>query len=170
QLPRQVLRLLRRLPARLDLADHRRRRRDRRLALLLPRDRAGDVHAALGGAAARAGRGVAAARAAAPGLRGRLPLRHRRVVLRGAADHRPGPTRGAYASLLRTHFRRNYVFQPMTDERRLSEAERTNREIYEHVKRTRERLAKERREIERVRNSIADNREHIELTQRFLRD
>ena len=58
----------------------------------------------------------------------------------------------------------------MTDERRLSEAERTNREIYEHVKRTRERLAKERREIERVRNSIADNREHIELTQRFLRD
>ena len=57
----------------------------------------------------------------------------------------------------------------MTDERRLSEAERTNREIYEHVKRTRERLAKERREIERVRNSIADNREHIELTQRFLR-
>ena len=58
----------------------------------------------------------------------------------------------------------------MTDERRLSDAERTNREIYEHVKRTRERLAKERREIERVRNSIADNREHIELTQRFLRD
>ena len=58
----------------------------------------------------------------------------------------------------------------MAEEHRLSDAERTNREIYEHVKRTRERLAKERREIERVRNSIADNREHIELTQRFLRD
>jgi hypothetical protein len=54
-------------------------------------------------------------------------------------------------------------------ERRLNDAERTNREIYEHVKRTRERLAKEREEIERVRGSIADNREHIELTQRFLR-
>jgi hypothetical protein len=57
----------------------------------------------------------------------------------------------------------------MTEDDRLREAERTNREIYEHVKRTRERLAREREELERVRSSIADNREHIELTQRFLR-
>ena len=57
----------------------------------------------------------------------------------------------------------------MDEERKLNDAERTNREIYEHVKRTRERLAKEREEIERIRGSIADNREHIELTQRFLR-
>jgi hypothetical protein len=52
---------------------------------------------------------------------------------------------------------------------KLSDAERTNREIFDHVKRTRERLAEERKELERVRSSIADNREHIELTQRFLR-
>jgi hypothetical protein len=52
---------------------------------------------------------------------------------------------------------------------RLSDAERTNREIFEHVKRTRERIAQERKDLERVRSSIADNREHIELTQRFLR-
>jgi hypothetical protein len=52
---------------------------------------------------------------------------------------------------------------------KLSDAERTNREIFEHVKRTRERLAEERKDLERIRSSIADNREHIELTQRFLR-
>jgi hypothetical protein len=57
----------------------------------------------------------------------------------------------------------------MGENDRLREAERTNREIYEHVKRTRELLAQEREELERVRNSIADNRLHIELTQRFLR-
>jgi hypothetical protein len=57
----------------------------------------------------------------------------------------------------------------MEADRTLTDAERTNREIYEHVKLTRERLAEERREIERVRDSIADTREHIELTQRFLR-
>ena len=57
----------------------------------------------------------------------------------------------------------------MRVDRRLSDAEAKNREIYEHVKRTRERLAAEREEIERVRGSIANTREHIELTQRFLR-
>jgi hypothetical protein len=51
----------------------------------------------------------------------------------------------------------------------LRDAERTNREIVEHLKRTRERIAQERKDLERVRNSIADTREHIELTQRFLR-
>jgi hypothetical protein len=55
------------------------------------------------------------------------------------------------------------------DNEKLRDAERTNREIYEHVKRTRELLAQEREELERIRSSIADNREHIELTQRFLR-
>ena len=54
-------------------------------------------------------------------------------------------------------------------DRKLSDAEARNREIYEHVKRMREHLAAERQEPERVRHSIADNREHIELTQRFLR-
>ena len=57
----------------------------------------------------------------------------------------------------------------MGENDKLREAERTNREIYEHVKRTRELLAQEREELERVRSSIADNRLHIELTQRFLR-
>jgi hypothetical protein len=58
----------------------------------------------------------------------------------------------------------------MRDEHgKLTNAERTNREIFEHVKRTRERLAEERRDLERVRSSIANTREHIELTQRFLR-
>jgi peptidoglycan hydrolase CwlO-like protein len=57
----------------------------------------------------------------------------------------------------------------MGSEGKLNEAERTNREIYEHLKRTREKLAEEREELERVRGSIANTREHIELTQRFLR-
>lgn len=57
----------------------------------------------------------------------------------------------------------------MVERRELSDAERTNREIFEYVRQMREHLAEERRELERVRHSIAVNREHIELTQRFLR-
>jgi predicted nucleic acid-binding Zn-ribbon protein len=55
------------------------------------------------------------------------------------------------------------------DHGKLTDAERTNQEIMEHLKRTRELIAAERRDLERIRNSIADTREHIELTQRFLR-
>jgi hypothetical protein len=55
------------------------------------------------------------------------------------------------------------------DPRKLEDAAARNREIADHVRRMREHLAHEREEIERIRHSIADTREHIELTQRFLR-
>ena len=54
-------------------------------------------------------------------------------------------------------------------DRRLTEAEARNRDIAEHVRLLRDHLAHEREELERIRSSIADNRHHIETTQRFLR-
>ena len=85
---RQVLRLQRRLPGRLVVADRDRRRRDGDQHLLLPRRRAGDVHAAcLGPRGSRRRRRLAAAR---PGARGRDrgcgARRRRHVLLRPAAD------------------------------------------------------------------------------------
>ena len=55
------------------------------------------------------------------------------------------------------------------DERDLQDAAARNREIADDVRRMREHLAQEREGIERIRHSIAETREHIELTQRFLR-
>jgi hypothetical protein len=49
------------------------------------------------------------------------------------------------------------------------EVEARNREAAEHVRRLRELIERERAEIERLRGSIAENQEHIELTERFLR-
>ena len=88
RLRREVLRPLRRVPARLVVARRRRRGRDARVALLLPRRGAGDVHAPERRAApGRRGRRLTAARTAparggrprARGL-GRIALRGRAVI------------------------------------------------------------------------------------------
>ena len=100
RLRRQVLRLRRRVPARLDLARDRRRRRDRGQPLLLPRRDQGDVHAARRGAAAGARGRLAAARAGAPDDRRGGARRHRRVVLRRAAADRRREARGELAAVL----------------------------------------------------------------------
>ena len=89
RLRREVLRPLRRVRPRLDVARDRRRARDARLALVLPRGRARDVHAAERGAAGRdGGRRLAGARADAA-RRGRaLPRRLGRLAHRGRAADR----------------------------------------------------------------------------------
>ena len=100
RLRRQVLRLRRRIPSRLDLARDRRRRRDRGQPLLLPRGDQGDVHAPRRGAPARARGRLTAARARAADDRGGGAGGHRRVVLRRAAADRRREARGELAAVL----------------------------------------------------------------------
>src|SRR5206468_10555622 len=101
RLRRQVLRVVRSLRPRLDMAGRRRCPRDARLALVLPRGRAGDLHAPERGTASRSGGGrLTRARVDASGRRRALPRRLGRLALRGRTADRPGEARCGFASVL----------------------------------------------------------------------
>jgi len=102
--------------SRLGLARDRRRARDPRQPLLLPRDRAGDVHAPVrraagaGGRQRRAERRRAGPRAAPASRRGSRIRRLARVALRRAAADRARPARGALRCLFEKALKRRRKF------------------------------------------------------------